>query len=232
MLSIAVGTRKRSNLGLPMACMAAERRPAFSVYLVGLPFADYFGQPYSVSSGDPPSLKIPPVPWALSLMVQIPWRYLSRMRSPLSGANFSTAVAHFNFVTALGGLDQRHRGTGSVLTVNVKPSSNGFRDVESAGVWRHPEMRAISRLHVRTIATRLRLLRRTAAQEKMNAGGTAWHQHGADTRFLSCPDADTRHRPHLIIHDALQGWPVPATLSAAGGPVRALMPSENPRQNE
>ncbi len=124
-------------------------------------------------------------------------------------------AAEQNPVTALRGLDQRPRGTGSVLTVNVKPSSNGFGDVESVGVWRYPEMRAISRLHVRTIATRLRLLRRTAPQEKMTAGGTAWYQHGADTRFLSCPDADTRYRPHLIIHDAPQWWPVPATLSAA-----------------
>ena len=100
-----------------------------------------------------------------------------------------------------GGLGERHPRAGSVLTVSVKPSSNGFRDVQSAGVWRHPETRAISRLHVRTIATRLPRLRRTAAQEKINAGGTAWHQDGADTPFLSCPNADTRHRPHLIIHE-------------------------------
>ncbi len=51
----------------------------------------------------------------------------------------------------------------------------------------------------------------------MNADGTAWHQRVADTRFLSCPDADTRHRPHLIIHDVLQCWPEPATLITAGG---------------
>ena len=68
-------------------------------------------------------------------------------------------------------------------------------------------MRVISRLHVHTIAVRLLLLRRTAAQEKMNADETAWYQHGADTRFLSCPDADTRHRPRLIIHYALQWRP-------------------------
>ena len=141
------------------------------------------------------------------------------MRSPLPGANLSTAAPHSprfcrGFADAI---DDRQRGNGSVLTVSPKPSSNGSRDVESVGVWRYPRMRAISRLHVRTIATRSRLLRRTAAQEKMNAGGTAWHQHGADTRFLSCPDADTRHRPQLIIHHALQWRPVPATVSAAGG---------------
>jgi hypothetical protein len=114
----------------------------------------------------------------------------------------------------------------------VKASSNGFRDVDSAGVWQHSETRAISRLHVRIIATRLRLLRRMAAQEKMNAGGTASHQHGADTRFLSCPDVDTRHRPHLIIH-ALQRWPYLRVFDRrTGATVQSLKPREPRQMNE
>ena len=55
MLSIAVGTRKRSNLGHLMACMAAERRPAFrftlSVYLRGLLRPTVFFYPSAFALG-------------------------------------------------------------------------------------------------------------------------------------------------------------------------------------
>lgn len=68
-------------------------------------------------------------------------------------------------------------------------------------------MLVISLLPVRVIATPLRLLRRTAVQEEMNAGGTAWHQHCAHTLFQFCPDAHIQHRSHLIIHERAPWWP-------------------------